>query len=53
MSSSNPTLIKNLPDGKYTLVEDAAPAGYDVSTNITFVIENGKVVDSEYVTSAN
>ncbi|MBO7424055.1 MAG: hypothetical protein J6U23_00105, partial [Clostridiales bacterium] len=51
-SGETATLIKNLPDGTYTLTENAAPAGYDVTTDITFVIENGKVKSSEYVTEA-
>lgn len=33
-------------DGTYTLVEDAAPAGYDIATSITFEIKDEKVVGS-------
>ncbi len=41
-----------VPMGEYTLHEDAAPAGYDVTNDITFVVdENGKVtVNGEEVT---
>ncbi|MCR5805171.1 MAG: choice-of-anchor A family protein, partial [Clostridia bacterium] len=53
LSGKTATLVKDLPDGKYTLTEDAAPAGYDVTTAITFEIKDGKVVDSSYVTAAN
>ena len=42
-SGSEPTEIKNLPDGKYTLTEKAAPYGYEISSNIEFSIENGVV----------
>ncbi len=41
-----------VPMGEYTLHEDAAPAGYDITNDITFVVdENGKVtVNGEEVT---
>ena len=42
ISGATPLKI-SLPDGEYTLEEDAAPAGYDEITSITFKIENGKV----------
>ena len=42
ISGTTPLKI-SLPDGEYTLEEDAAPAGYDEITSITFKIENGKV----------
>ena len=42
-SGTTATLVKGLPDGTYTLHEDAAPSGYVVATDITFTIENGKV----------
>ena len=35
--------VKNLPDGTYTMHEEAAPSGYKVATDITFTVENGKV----------
>ncbi|MBO7425186.1 MAG: choice-of-anchor A family protein, partial [Clostridiales bacterium] len=53
VSGSTKTTFENLPDGTYTLSENAAPAGYDVTTDITFEIKGGKVVDSSYVTAAN
>ena len=31
-------------DGVYTLHEDAAPNGYKVASEVTFEIENGKLV---------
>ena len=40
------TLKINLPDGKYTLEENGAPAGYNVITTTTFEIKDGKVVTS-------
>ena len=43
-SGTAPTDVKNLPDGKYTLHEDAAPNGYLVSSDMTFEIEGGKLV---------
>ncbi|MCR5419378.1 MAG: hypothetical protein K6E98_00025, partial [Lachnospiraceae bacterium] len=51
VSGSEPTLIKNLPDGVYTLHEKAAPEGYLVATDIEFIIENG-VVSGNSVTRA-
>ena len=54
LSGKTPTFIEDLPDGKYTLTEDGAPAGYDVTTAITFTIEDGVVKgDSEVVVEAN
>ena len=44
ISGDQPTDIKDLPDGIYTLHEEAAPNGYKVATDITFVIEGGKLV---------
>jgi LPXTG-motif cell wall-anchored protein len=44
ISGDQPTDIKNLPDGTYTLHEEVAPNGYKVATDITFVIENAKLV---------
>ncbi|MBO6298201.1 MAG: hypothetical protein J6N53_05090, partial [Lachnospiraceae bacterium] len=44
VSGSTPTLIKNLPDGVYTLTEERAPKGYVVADEITFEIKDGKVV---------
>ncbi|MDE5884947.1 MAG: hypothetical protein K2H29_07745 [Oscillospiraceae bacterium] len=51
ISGNGITEISNLPDGTYTLHEVTAPDGYEVATDITFVIENGKLttVDSNTV----
>ncbi len=43
VSGSEPTLIKNLPDGEYTLLETTPPAGYVVATEIKFTIKDGKI----------
>ena len=50
-SSADETKTITVPAGTYTLTENAAPAGYDKTTSITFVVdENGKVtVDGEDV----
>ena len=42
-SGSAPTNVKNLPDGNYVLKEDYAPEGYNIATEIRFVIEGGKL----------
>ena len=42
-SGTTSTLVKDLPNGTYTLHEVAAPSGYVVATDITFTIENGTV----------
>ncbi len=34
----------NIPDGEYTLTEKNAPDGYEYAEQMTFVVENGKVV---------
>ncbi|MBP5411261.1 MAG: hypothetical protein J6Y26_05085, partial [Lachnospiraceae bacterium] len=44
VSGKENTEIKNLVDGTYTLSETAAPDGYEVATEITFVIDGGKLV---------
>lgn len=43
VSGSYATYVNNLPDGTYTLHEVVAPNGYEVTTDITFTIENGEV----------
>ena len=45
ISGSTPTYIKSVPDGTYTLHEEAAPNGYTKTTDIIFVVENGKVIE--------
>ena len=42
-SGTTTTVIKGLSDGVYTLTEDAAPAGYNVTTNLYFTIKEGVV----------
>ena len=36
-------MVRGLADGTYVLHEVAAPSGYEVTTDITFTIENGRV----------
>ena len=43
ISGTTPTFVNGLPNGSYTLVEDRAPEGYQVTTNISFDIKDGKV----------
>jgi hypothetical protein len=43
ISGNSPTMVV-LTDGEYVLHEVAAPEGYEVATDITFVIDNGNVV---------
>ena len=47
ISDSTPNEIKNLPEGSYTLVETAAPAGYTVASSINFVISPDGTVEWE------
>ncbi|MDE5769631.1 MAG: hypothetical protein K2H82_09625, partial [Oscillospiraceae bacterium] len=51
ISGNGVTTINNLLDGTYTLHEVSAPDGYEVTTDITFVIKDGKLttVDSNTV----
>ena len=44
LSGTSSTFVKDLANGKYVLHEVAAPNGYEVTTDITFTIENGKVI---------
>ena len=53
LSGTAPTLVRNLPDGTYVLHEIAAPNGYEVATDITFTIENGKLSGEVGVTSTS
>ncbi|MBR6986749.1 MAG: hypothetical protein IKH82_01610, partial [Clostridiales bacterium] len=53
VSGSEGTFVKKLNDGTYTLHEVAAPSGYEVTTDITFTIRDGKLVDSEAVSNGN
>ena len=46
ISGTSETIVKSIPDGNYTLHEVAAPSGYEVTTDINFTIENGKLVGS-------
>ncbi|MBR3517390.1 MAG: hypothetical protein IKO10_13880, partial [Lachnospiraceae bacterium] len=47
VSGTTPTLIKNLPNGEYTLTELTAPFGYEMAESITFEIKDGKVLDRD------
>ncbi|MBQ7008993.1 MAG: hypothetical protein IJN05_07235, partial [Ruminococcus sp.] len=47
ISDSVPNEIKNLPEGAYTLVETAAPAGYTIASSINFVITPDGAVEWE------
>ena len=51
-SGNSPAVITDLPDGTYTMHEEAAPSGYEVATDITFVIENGVVQSGTNITVA-
>ncbi len=42
-SGTTPTYVKNLPDGSYTLKETNAPEGYEIATEITFTVKDGKI----------
>ncbi len=50
-SGSQASYIKNLVDGTYVLHEVAAPNGYEVTTDITFTVENGEISGETGVTS--
>jgi hypothetical protein len=53
-SGETPTTIMGIGDGTYVLKETAAPDGYLVATDITFVVENGIVTESSStITSQN
>ncbi|MBQ1464684.1 MAG: NPXTG-anchored protein, partial [Ruminococcus sp.] len=43
VSGSTATMVRGLADGTYVLHEVAAPSGYEVTTDITFIIQNGEV----------
>jgi len=43
-STTTPLEVKGLEDGVYVMHEVAAPDGYSVATDITFKIEDGKLV---------
>jgi len=52
-SGSEPTLIKGIKDGIYTIREDAAPAGYNVTTDIYFTVKDGVIYDGATVLEQN
>jgi hypothetical protein len=52
ISGSDSTFVRDLPDGTYTLHEDAAPAGYDVTTDIVFQIIRGVITGDVGVDSS-
>jgi hypothetical protein len=45
--------VKNLPNGTYTLHEVAAPSGYEVTTDITFTVNDGRLSGDTGVTSSS
>lgn len=53
ISGTTPTTVKNLPDGTYTLHEIAAPNGYEVATDITFTVSDGKIIGGVEVESSS
>ncbi len=42
-SSDKQLTLENIPDGEYVLQETAAPDGYEIATDITFSVIDGKV----------
>ena len=44
-SASTPHLIRNMPNGNYTLTEVTAPNGYNVAESISFTIKDYKLSD--------
>ena len=55
VSGTTASIINALPDGTYVLHEVAAPSGYEVATDITFIIKDGELsgdvgVESDSVT---
>ncbi|MCI8777070.1 MAG: hypothetical protein HFK00_06745 [Oscillospiraceae bacterium] len=42
-SSDKQLTLENIPDGDYVLQETAAPDGYEIATDITFSVIDGKV----------
>ena len=51
-SGTSATTIGNLPNGKYTLHEEAAPAGFAVANDFKFVVNDGKVYKEDGTTPA-
>lgn len=43
-SGTTAYVIKDLPDGRYTLTETSAPSGYERAESITFTVVDGKAV---------
>ena len=53
-SGTTPTTVKNLPNGVYTLIENAKPNGYkEIKTNITFTVKNGVVTGATFDSTTN
>ncbi|WP_303805246.1 SpaA isopeptide-forming pilin-related protein, partial [Ruminococcus flavefaciens] len=48
--TGNTTKIEYLKDGKYSLKEDTAPAGYSTVSEFTFTVKNGLVTEVSAVT---
>ena len=49
-SGTAPTEVQNLPNGKYTLHEVAAPDGFAVASDFKFVVLDGKVYEEDGTT---
>jgi len=52
ISGSTANTLTCLPDGVYSLVEVAAPAGYKVATSMFFKVDNGVVYNTTNYTAA-
>ncbi|MDE6797942.1 MAG: choice-of-anchor A family protein, partial [Ruminococcus sp.] len=52
VSDGEALVLKNLPDGKYTLEETVVPDGYTKAEDITFTVKNGDIteIDGKTVT---
>ena len=49
ISTNQKHVVKNLPEGKYTLTEEIAPDGYVRASNITFTVKNNQVTPVKMV----
>ena len=52
-SGDQAIVLKQIPDGKYTLQETQAPNGYELTTEITFEVKDGKILNVEVGESKN
>ena len=46
-STTQPAILKNLPNGTYRLHEDCAPANYEIASDIWFKMVSGVICDME------